>query len=63
MRSREKGHGDIGVITANDAASATGMLDAAVQGDEAAIGQLYRVPYTERRDLENARLLLLDALL
>ena len=51
------------MITANDAGSVTGMPDAAGQGDEAAIGQLYRVLYTERRDLEKARLLLLDALL
>jgi hypothetical protein len=63
VRSREKGHGDIGVITANDAGSVTGMLDAAGQDDEAAIGQLYRVLYTERRDQEKARLHLLGALL
>ena len=39
------------------------MLDAAAPGDEAAIGQPYRALHTERRDLEKARLLLLDALL
>ena len=39
------------------------MLDAAGPGDEAAIGQRHRVLYTARRDLEKARLLLLDALL
>jgi hypothetical protein len=39
------------------------MLDAAGQGDGAAIGQSYRVLHTERRDLEKARLLLLGALL
>jgi hypothetical protein len=39
------------------------MLDAAGQGDGAAIGQLYRALYTEPRDLEKARLLLLGALL
>jgi hypothetical protein len=60
VRSREKGHGDIGVITANDAGSVTRMLDAAGQ---AAIGQQYRVLSTERSDLQKTRLLLPNALL
>jgi RNA polymerase sigma factor (TIGR02999 family) len=47
--------GNIGVMTADPSGSVTGMLEAAGQGDKAAIGQLYGLLYPELRSLAHQR--------
>ena len=47
--------GNIGVMTADQSGSVTGMLEAAGQGDKAAIGQLYGMLYPELRSLAHKR--------
>ncbi|HEV7609809.1 MAG TPA: ECF-type sigma factor [Steroidobacteraceae bacterium] len=47
--------GNIGVMTASEPRGVTGMLEAASQGDKAAIGQLYGALYPELRSLAHQR--------
>ena len=47
--------GNIGVMTAGEQSGVTSMLEAANQGDKAAIGQLYGVLYPELRNLAHQR--------
>src|SRR6187549_2438375 len=47
--------GNIGVMTAEQSGSVTGMLEAAGQGDKTAIGQLYGMLYPELRSLAHQR--------
>jgi RNA polymerase sigma factor (TIGR02999 family) len=47
--------GNIGVMTADDSGSVTGMIEAAGQGDKTAIGQLYGMLYPELRSLAHQR--------
>lgn len=53
--SRDNVMGNIGVMTADESGSVTGMLEAAGQGDKAAIGQLYGMLYPELRNLAHQR--------
>jgi RNA polymerase sigma factor (TIGR02999 family) len=53
--ARNKAMGNIGTMTENQSASVTGMLEAAGQGDKAAIGQLYGLLYPELRNLAHQR--------
>ena len=48
--------GNIGVMTAEQPGSVTGMLEAAGQGDKTAIGQLYGVLYPELRSIAHQRI-------
>src|SRR6185436_7563821 len=48
--------GNIGVMTADQSGSVTGMLEAAGQGDKTAIGQLYGVLYPELRSIAHQRI-------